>query len=69
MLDIKDGHAHAGSKIILWPMKHGGDNLNQLWHFTPEGFIESVMAPGLVLDIEGGGGAGSKLIIWNRCVV
>jgi len=48
----------------MWEKKHH-DNANQLWRFTHDGYIESV-ASGLVLDIEGGGRAGAKIIVYTK---
>jgi len=65
VLDVKGGSTSPGAHVILWDQKRGGDNANQLWSLSPEGFIVS-KATGLVLDIEGGAGAGHKLVVWNR---
>jgi len=64
VLDVKGGVLQPGAPVIVWERKHG-DNANQLWRFTPDGFIENV-ASGLVLDIEGGGRAGAKLIVYQK---
>jgi len=64
VLDVDGGNTYRGTKLIVWQRK-ASDYANQLFTFTPEGFIENVKS-GLVLDIEGGGGAGSRVIIWDK---
>jgi len=64
VLDVEGGSFRPGARVIMWERKHH-DNANQLWRFTPDGYIESV-ASGLVLDIEGGPRAGNKLIVYTK---
>lgn len=61
---MEGGSRSPGARVILFPRK-GSDYNNQLFRFTPDGYIESVET-GLVLDIEGGQGAGGKIVMWNR---
>jgi len=65
VLDIEGGSISAGAHVIMWPKKYGYDAQNQLFKFTPEGYIENP-ATGLVLDIKGGGGKGSHIIMWHK---
>jgi len=64
VLDVEGGSHRPGANVIMWERKHH-DKSNQLWRFTPDGYIESV-GSGLVLDIEGGGTPGAKLIVWSK---
>jgi len=66
VLDVQHGNIRAGTHIILWHKKHGHEANNQKWVITSEGFIHLQGHPHLVLDIEGGGGKGSKVILWEK---
>jgi len=65
VLDVEHGNIHSGAAIILWHKK-AGDASNQKWVIDNEGFIHLHNHPELVLDIEGGGGAGTRVILWQK---
>jgi len=65
VLDVDGGKMQPSTKVISYPKKES-DNFNQKWIFTHDGFLGCAANPKLVLDIEGGGGAGSKLVIGNK---
>ena len=47
----------------------GASHLNRQsnkWVLDPDGFIHIQGHSDLILDIEGGGGAGTKVILWDR---
>jgi len=58
-LDIS-GDTHPGAPITLSPTS------NRQWIFTDDGFIALASNQNLVLDIEGGGGAGARVIVWDK---
>jgi hypothetical protein len=66
VIDVQHANIRSGAHIILWHKKNGHDANNQKWVVTPEGFIHLQGHPHLVLDIEGGGGEGSKVILWEK---
>jgi len=65
VLDVEGGNTSPGAHVILWPKKGRHEAQNQLWRFTPDGYIESAQT-GLVLDVKGGGGPGTHIIVWNK---
>jgi filamin len=56
-----------GAEVVLVEKKPASDDshAHQLWKFTPDGFVQNA-ATGLVLDIKGNQGAGTKTILWNK---
>jgi len=66
VLDVNHGNIRTGTHIILWHKKHGHEANNQKWVLTHDGFIHLQGHHNLVLDIEGGGGKGSKVILWEK---
>jgi len=66
VIDVKGGNLSPGAHIILWHKKPHQEATNQRWVIDEHGFIHLAGHPHLVLDIEGGGGAGTKVILWNR---
>jgi len=42
-LDIRGGSSSPGAQVIMWPKKHGGNCMNQLWYFDEQGIIRSAL--------------------------
>eukprot|EP01103_Thecamoeba_quadrilineata_P007209 TRINITY_DN16_c0_g2_i1.p1 TRINITY_DN16_c0_g2~~TRINITY_DN16_c0_g2_i1.p1 ORF type:complete len:142 (-),score=32.57 TRINITY_DN16_c0_g2_i1:33-458(-) len=66
VLDVENGTLKSGSRIILWNQKHGADAQNQKWIIDDHGFIHVQGHDNLVLDVKGGGGKGTEVILWEK---
>jgi len=69
---VVDGNATEGTHVVSSAKKYP-PSLNQMWNMTDAGgngyyFIESMLNPNLVLDVEQGNtnSVGQHLIIWGR---
>ena len=75
MMDVTGGVARAGTPVEVWTA-NSPPSPNQLWEFVPvtpgapiaEGFIRSLLAPNLVVDVTGGSKAtrGTRLEVWPQ---
>jgi hypothetical protein len=75
VLDVTGGVSRAGTHLQVWT-QNSPPSANQLWEFAPalpgapiaEGFIRSLLAPSLVVDVTGGSRAtrGTRLEVWPQ---
>jgi hypothetical protein len=75
VLDVTGGVSRAGTPLEVWT-QNSPPSANQLWEFAPvlpgapiaQGFIRSLLAPSLVVDVTGGSRAtrGTRLEVWPQ---
>jgi Ricin-type beta-trefoil lectin domain-like len=74
VIDVKGGTATPGTPLQVWT-RNSPPSPNQLWTFVPfvsgapvpQGFIQSLLHPNLVIDIRGGVlKRGTPLQIWTK---
>jgi len=66
VIDVEHGNIKSGASIVLWHKKAAAEAANQRWVIENDGFIHLEHFPNLVLDIEGAGGAGTRVILWDK---
>lgn len=60
-LDIRSASVKAGGEVILYPCRRNEDQRSRIRHFEGDWYVLEAVHSGMVLDIYGAGGAGSKL--------
>lgn len=70
VLNVENGYANAGARIILWKKEYPPPT-NELFSFQDAGngwfHIVSALDPNMVVDVEGGyANNGAKLILYQR---
>lgn len=60
-LDIRSASVGAGREVILYPCHQGENQRFRIRHFERDWYILEAVHSGMVLDIYGAGGPGSKL--------
>lgn len=60
-LDIRSASVSAGGEVILYPCRRNENQRFRIRHFEGGWYVLEALHSGMVLDIYGAGGAGSRL--------